>query len=203
MSRLLVCALLLGCAPRGGTPPAAGLKAWLAAEARDDPRAGYRTLSRELRRTLGPDEFAARWKASAEERKAQAAALGPIATRAPEEKARGLWADGSEAKLVREAGGWRIVSPRISSGGAASPEDAVLRFTEALERHDLNGLLDLMADPLRSQVERELMDRLVRLKAALHKEIQVNDTKARLRLDERYYLDLTRENGRWRVSDLN
>jgi hypothetical protein len=96
-----------------------------------------------------------------------------------------------------------LAAPRIASSGAASPEDAVLRFREALEHHDLDGLLDLMADPLRGQLERELTDRLQRLKASLHKEIEVNDNKARLRFDDRYYLDLVRENGRWRVSDFN
>jgi hypothetical protein len=203
MPRLLWCVLLLGCTPRAGAAPAGGLRAWLLAEARDDPRAAYRTLSRELRRNLPEELFAARWRANAEERRAQSAALAPLAARPPSESARALWSDGAEARLVREPAGWRLATPRISSAGAASPEDAVLRFTEALERHDLDGLLDLMADPLRSQVERELLDRLQRLKASLHKEIQVNDSKARLRFDDRYYLDLVRENGRWRVSDFN
>ena len=52
-------------------------------------------------------------------------------------------------------------------------------------------------------LERELSDRLARLKSALQKEIQVDGTHARIRLDERYYLELKQENGRWRVSDFN
>jgi hypothetical protein len=203
MRRLLCCALVLGCARGPGSPPSGGLRTWLTAQAHDDPRAAYRTLSRELQRTLSPEQFAARWRASAEERRAQTAALAALATQPGEERARGLWADGAEAKLAREPAGWRMAAARITLSGAASPEDAVLRFAAALERHDLDGLLDLLGDPLRTQVERELMERLQRLKGALHKEIQVNDNKARLRLDERYYLDLTRENGRWRVSDFN
>jgi hypothetical protein len=194
---------MLGCARGPGSPSAEGLRAWLTAQAHDDPRAGYRMLSYELQRTLSPEQFAARWRASAEERRAQTAALASLATQPAEERATGLWADGAEAKLVRETAGWRMSTARITSSGAASPEDAILRFTAALERHDLDGLLDLIGDPLRTQVERELMERLQRLKGALHKEIQVNDNRARLRLDERYYLDLTRENGRWRVSDFN
>jgi hypothetical protein len=203
MLRLVWCALLVGCAPRAGRPPATGVRAWLQAEARDDPRAAYRTLSRELRRSLPEAQFATRWRALAEERHGQAAALRALGDRPPTTRAHGLWRDSSEVTLVREPGGWRLAAARITTAGAPSPEDAVLRFTEALERHDLDGLLDLMADPLRSQVERELLDRLQRLKASLHKEIQVNDNKARLRFDDRYYLDLVRENGRWRVSDFN
>jgi hypothetical protein len=201
MFRLPVCVLLIGCGHGGGPAPNNAVRAWLAAQSRDDPHAGWRTLARAARPPEG--EFVSRWRATGEERRAQASALGPLAARPPAERARALWSDGRQAELVREAAGWRLWTPRIASPGAASPEDALRRFAEALERHDLDGLLDLMADPLRSQLERELADRLSRVKASLNKDIRVEGNKARIRLDERYYLDLTRENGRWRVSDFN
>jgi hypothetical protein len=203
MLRLLPCLLAVGCARGAGPAPTTAVRAWLAAQGRDDPAAGYQLLAGGVRRTLPPAEFAARWRSLAEERKAQTAALSPLATRPPAERASAHFLDGREADLVREPGGWRLTGPRIASAGAASPEDAVRLFAEALEHHDLDGLLELLADPLRSQVERELADRLSRVKTSLHKEIQVDGDRARIRLDERYYLELSRENGRWRVSDFN
>jgi hypothetical protein len=191
-----------GCARGAGPAPNTAVKAWLQAASRDDPRAAYQLLAASLRRKLSEEEFTNRWRASAEERKTQATALGPLATRPPVERGRALWSDGRQAELVRD-GGWRLTTPRIAAGGAPSPEEAVRRFAEALERHDLDGLLDLLADPLRSLVERELADRLTRLKTALNKEIQVDGKRARIRLDERFYLELRQEGGRWRVSDFN
>src|SRR5207249_1020041 len=100
-------------------------------------------------------------------------------------------------------GGWKLASPRVSAIGAGSPDEAVRHFADALERHDLDGLLDLLADPLRGILERELSERLFRIKSALHKEIEVEGGRARIRLDDRYFLELKQDGGRWRVSDFN
>jgi hypothetical protein len=202
MSRLWICLLLVGCGHGTGPGPHSIVRAWLDAGAKDDARAAYRLLAERVRKGVPEDEFVARWRATSEERKSQATALGPLATRPPVERARALWSDGRQAELVRD-GGWRLTTPRIAAGGAGSPEEAVRRFAEALEHHDLDGLIDLLADPLRSLVERELADRLSRLKTALTKEIQVDGKRARIRLDERFYLELKQEGGRWRVSDFN
>ncbi len=200
--RLLVICLVAGCARGGaGITPISAVHGYLAAK--DDPHVAYRLLSEKLRRSISEPDFAARWRQTAEERKSQVAALGPLGTKPATERARATWSDGREAALVFDPTGWRMAAPRIATSGAASPEEAVRRFAEAFEHHDLDGLLDLMADPLRSLVERELADRIGRLKTAVHKEIQVDGPHARLRFDDRFYLDLRLENGLWRVSDFN
>jgi hypothetical protein len=205
MSRLaapwLCLFVIAGCTRAQGPAPATAVKAWLAC--RDDAHAAYSLLSRSVRSHITEQEFAARWRANDSERRAQAAALGPLPGRPPTEQARAAWLDGRAAELVHDPEGWRLSSPRVSPAGAGSPEEAVRQLTEALARHDLDSLLDLMSDPLRSLVERELADRLSRLKSSSQKEIQVDGERARLRLDERYYLELRREGGRWRIADFN
>jgi hypothetical protein len=175
----------------------------LAAGSRDDPHAAYRLLSKSTREGLTEPEFVSHWRATTEERKSQLAALAPSRPHPPTEHARGLWSDGRQAELTRQPDGWKLASPRISANGAASPEDAVRHFAEALQHHDLDGLLGLLADPLRGMLERELSERLSRIKSALQKEIEVDGSRARIRLDEHYYLELKQENGRWKVSDFN
>jgi hypothetical protein len=204
MFRLLLLTLLAaGCAGKAAVAPASAVQAYLAAGAREDPHAAYQLLAQPARAGMSEDEFAARWRASSAERKAQSTVLAPLASRPVAERARALWSDNRETQLVREPTGWRLQSPRVVASGAASPEEAVRHFTEALEHHDLDGLLDLMADPLRGLLERELTDRLARLKTALHKDIQVDGSRARIRFDDRYYLELKLEAGRWRIADFN
>jgi hypothetical protein len=199
--RLVLAALLAGCTGANGPSPATAARALLTAG--DNPHAAYHLLSKGVRRTISEDQFVNRWRASLEERKAQTAALSALLSQPTGEHARASWPDARQAELVHEPAGWRLASPRIGNGGAASPEDAIRRFADALEHHDMDGLLELLADPLRGQLEREIADRLSRLKSSLSKDIRVEGNHARIRIDDRYYLDLRLEDGRWRVSDFN
>jgi hypothetical protein len=200
MRALVLTALMAGCAGPAAPAPSATVARWLAANAHDDPHAAYPLLADSVRRATPEKEFAARWRTTVEERRGQAAALGPLAAR---EHAEARFPDGRTEPLARDPEGWRLLAPRPLAAGAATPEEAVRRFAAALEQHDFDGLLALLADPLRSIVERELADRLTRVRDSLNKEIKIDGAHARIRFDQRYYLDLTQENGRWRISDFN
>jgi hypothetical protein len=180
--------------------PSTTVARWVAANGSDDPHAAYQLLSEPLRRAISEREFVAEWRATVDERRAQAAALGPLAAH---EFAEARFSDGRTQALAHEPTGWRLLSPRPLAAGAATPEEALRRFAASLEQHDFDGLLSLLAEPLRSIVEHELSDRLARLRESLAKEIRVDGAHARIRFDERYYLDLIQENGRWRISDFN
>ena len=87
--------------------------------------------------------------------------------------------------------------------GAATPEEALKRFAEGLEDRNFDTILQILADPLKVVVEREIAERLARAREALGKPVTVEGERARIRFDARYHLDLVKENGQWRIADFN
>jgi hypothetical protein len=197
-------ALASGCAhgPRqAGVDPANLLGLWSDAVSRDRPATAYKLLSPSLRAHLTEGDFGAAWRAALPDLQAQRDALR---TRTALRAASAQLPDGRALALVREGDGWRLASPRPSSGGGDTPEDAVRRLLAAVEAHDFDAILALLAEPLRSTLEQALGERVERLKAALRKgPLDSAGTPARIRYDARYHLDLVQENGKWRVADFN
>jgi len=196
----LLCALS-GCAAAPTPDARATLRAWVDATTRDDPHAAYGLLSAELRRTLSEATFTRRFHEQSEERSAAAEALGRPGL-APVVAARVRFGR-RQIQAVREPDRWRLRGPRSTEVGASTPEEALTRFVNALEARDLVALLQLLGDPLRGAVEREINDRLSKLKSALGKPIAIEGERATVRYDDTYHIDLIQENGIWRVYDLN
>ena len=205
------CALLwlaaLGCAhaPRSTPPraadPAPTLRAWADAVARDDPHAAWRLLSPALRAHLGESDFVLHWKAAHAELADQQDALR---TGAVVRQAAVAAPDGRAWPLVHEDARWRIAAPRPTEAGGETPEDTLRRLVAALQARDVDALLALLAEPLRTTLEQALEDRLAGLESALRRgPIDSSGDLARVRYDSRYHIDLIRENGRWRVADFN
>jgi hypothetical protein len=201
MRRLIPALLLTACAHRAAPDVRAPLRAWAEAARRDDPHAAWLLLSAAERKRVPEAQFRATWVASRAERDERAAALAA----APLEVA--MVADvkvgDRTTRLLREPDGWRLVAPKWTVLGAATPEDALARFVRALETRDLDAVLSLLSEPLRNAVESELGDRLARLRGVLGKPIPVDGTRARVQYDARYHVDLVQENGQWSVADFN
>lgn len=195
--------LLAGCAHPTLPHPDSALLGFASAETRDDPHAAYLLLSAAVRSQLSEAKFTDEWRDSAAERVAHAKALEAAATKRRWKETSQVRSDPWVASLVRDPNGWRLLIPRRTQLGAATPEDAVRRLALALESHDLDALLQLLADPLKTVVEHELADRLARLHGAAGKIISVEGDHARVRFDQRYHLDLVKENGQWRIADFN
>ncbi|HZS38768.1 MAG TPA: hypothetical protein VFF06_18175 [Polyangia bacterium] len=196
---------LIGCARAPSVArPETGLAAYRRALERDDARAAYALLAADVRQRVTEAEFAARWRATVEERKNQSAQLQVAVTeRQVTEHARVVRADGRSSFAVLEQAGWRVTAPRSSEPGPQTPEEALRRFARALEQHSLESLLALLSDPLRGLVEHEIEERLGRLKKALGQPVTVDGDHARVLYDPRFHVDLKRENGTWRVADFN
>jgi len=193
-----------GCALKAASPadPAASLRVLADALSRSDPHQLWSKLSASARARTSEAELAAAWAACAAERaqsagRIRAAAGGQVVLRAEIEAA------GQVMPLAWEDRRWRVASARPSARGAPTPEEALRRFTAALEAHDLDGVLRLLGEPLRSLVERELAERLTGLKAAAGQPVAVDGDHAQIRYDTHHHLDLRRENGQWQVVDFN
>ncbi len=193
--------LWAGCLPPAHPDTRASLRAWTDAVDKDDPAVAWRLVSAQARRTTSETEFTRKWRELAEERREQAAALRHPGAQ-PIENAR-IRLGARVAQVVREPGGWRVLSPKLERVGASTPEEALARFVRALEARDFDAALQLLGDPLRGALERELNDRLSRLRTLVGKPIPVDGERAKLRYDSRYLIELIKENGAWQIHDLN
>jgi hypothetical protein len=210
---ILAMLALVGCAHR---PPASraptadpepALAAWRDAIAKNDPHAAYELLSAPLRIRITAEEFALQWKAAQADLSSQQEALNePHAVR----RASGELADGRAWPLVRDPDRWRIAAPHPLEPGGDTPEDLLRRLIAAVDAHDFDAVVALLAEPLRTTVEQALADRVSRLKTTLRRggieaagSSSGSGGTARLRYDTRYHLDLVQENGRWRIADFN
>jgi hypothetical protein len=189
--------------PRSDSTTVLGLFA--AASARNDPHAAYQLLSTTTRAQRSETDFAAQWKASARELASQERRMRVVAAAGPLPRHAEIhFADGRTLALTRDAEGWRLMAVRPSDTDASSPQEALRRFVDALESHDFDALLRLLAEPLRGTVEQALGERLEHLRRAVRSGgIETSGDHARLRYDSRYHLDLVRENGQWRIADFN
>jgi hypothetical protein len=198
-----VCAALIltGCAHPLPPDPAASLKVLADALTRADPAALWPRMSANTRARVSEAELASAWTESVVERALLADRLRTFG-RASAMRAE-VDSGGDLATLVHEKHGWRLSSPRPAARGAATPEEALRRFTAALEAHDLDALLRLLAEPLKGLIERELTERITGLRAAAGRPISSDDEHAQIRYDARHHLDLRRENGQWQIVDFN
>jgi hypothetical protein len=202
-ARVVGLLLLAGCAHPTLPRPDGTLRAYAAAVARDDPHTAWQLLAGPVRARVSEERFAEEWRASVAERTAQAELVKQAASRGRVTEAASLRGDNWSVPLVRDPPGWRLASPRRSPLGAATPEEAVRRFAAALEEHNVDAILQLLADPLKTVVERELADRLARARGVVGKPVTVEGDHARVHFDQRYHIDLIRENGQWRIADFN
>jgi hypothetical protein len=206
---LLALTALLGCASTPPPKPEGAVRQYLAALDRDDPHGAYTLLQPSLRAHVTESDFTQRWRSSTEERRTQADRLR-VALAPGEHPPVGEWAaiifpDGARVPLARDAGSWHLTSTELGELHAATPAEALRLFVQAAEARRFDVLLNLLGDPLRSEVERQLRERLDKLKAALGKarDLDVSGDRARLLYGSGFHIDLRRQNGEWRVFDLN
>ncbi len=204
---LALVTLAAGCAHAPPTEPRDALSAWADALERDDPHAAFALLAPSLR-AHGEADFAARWKASRAERLAEAGALrAALHGGAPpvEEWAAVVFPDGARVPLTRDGDGWRLTTTALGEAHAGTPVEALRQLAHALEQRRFDLVLNLLGEPLRAEVERQIRERLEQLRAALDqgREVEVTGDRARLRYGPGFHVDLRRQGGEWRIHDLN
>jgi hypothetical protein len=211
---LAVVAALAGCATRVAGPGDT-LAAFGAALERQDFDAAYALTSAAYRARVPLAAF----RASLEEGGADTQTLGrELRTDAARKPARvELEVDGgSTVTLVEEGGAWRVDGPSVEPWSQRTPRAALRSFVRALElrRYDIVLRLaptarrpTLTADGLRAYWEGERKgdnDRLLaRLRAALGAPIVEAGDEARMPYGERAEVHFTREDGLWKIEDLD
>ncbi len=198
---------------RGG--PATTLEKYSAALGRHDYSAAYDMMSEKFRAEHTKEEFARMMKENRREVQETAARL-KVAHRTLEVTAELRYGLGDRLRLVRESGGWRVASNPIRFYSLATPRDALrsfvrayrlkrwdvmLRFVPAKYREHMN------VDKLREQFEgvhrEELATMMNMLEANLDVPIEDKGNEARMPYGDRYEVKFVREDGLWRIQDLD
>jgi hypothetical protein len=199
LNRTWLClALALTACASGPPSPRGVLLAYRAALQRNDPRAAYALLSSDEQRRLSFDEFSLRWRAAELER----ASLVRAEPQVVAERAL-VSRSGQGLALVREPGGWRLESARSTEPGLRSAADLLEELRRAFERRDGVALLRFLSPSLREAVERELTDRIGGLRDLSSRPLPTEADRLRLRYGSRFWVELERVDGGWRVRDLN
>lgn len=213
---LAACGALAGCAgrtaARASEPAQNGVSAYLSALRSDDPHRAYSLLSRDVRKDLPYDTFAALWKENAAERAHQARALEEDMRGGADlgERARVTLEDGKTLSLNRQTGGWRLEVPLLSRTHAATPHVAVEVFAAALGARDYEAVMRILTSRRRDGIGQRV-DGFVRslerhLSDIKHKVSFIGKDRAELQWTEagrEYKIILRLEGEEWRVDDVH
>ena len=195
----------VACATSTADGPKQMVERYIAAINRDDPQAAYALLGEQVQRQITAAEFAARWKQVKPELRRQASQLGSSAERPMEIGATVTYRGGTRARLRFADGQWRIDGGISVSFQTATPLEALRTFIRAVERRSYDAVLKLLSRSVRQSIERDINDRLAKLKRWLGRdgEVEITGDRARVRYDARYKIELVNEDGQWKILDFD
>jgi hypothetical protein len=192
-----------GCGSARWAGPQDTLQRYLAAIDKNNPVEAYALMDESLRRQMTQTEFVTKWNAHQQELKEQAVAIRAAWSKPLKARAQITYASGTRAHLSLEDRRWQIDEGIAVTLQAATPIDALRAFIRAVEQRSYEGVMKLLAKPVRENIERDINDRLSKLKQALNQEIEVTGSRARIQYDPRFKIELTNEDGQWKVQDFD
>ncbi|MCG8422462.1 MAG: hypothetical protein MJE77_31495 [Proteobacteria bacterium] len=177
--------------------------------------AAYEMMSSDFRDRYSKEDFIRMMKENPQEVSETAARLQE-ASREIEVTAELHYGRGDRMRLVREGSRWRIASNPIQFYSQATPRDAVRSFVRAyrLKRWDIllrfvpNKYRERMtAENLRQQFEgdsRDEVDIMMKILGAnVDEPIEDKGNEARMPYGDRYEVQFVREDGLWKIRDID
>jgi len=194
--------VLAGCARAAMPDPQDTLRAYEAAAAKGDARAIYGMLSERSRKALHPADIE---RIVADERvelatQAKAVADARAVVRA---SARVRFADGEDATLDVEEGGFRISSADGLPAGARTPAEALQQLRRALARRSYAALMRVLSPLTRSAIETDLRSLVDGLSHPDGLDVQVSGDVASVQVQGGHFVKLRRDAGVWKVEDFD
>jgi GGDEF domain-containing protein len=206
--------LIAGCSG-ARTAPASALDRYASALRAKNYDAAYALMSSDYRARVGKDEFVRMLRDNPREVDDTAVRLGSRKRRlqVTADLAYGL---GDSLHLVEEDGGWRVADNPLAFYDQSTPRNALRSFVRAyrLERWDVmlrfvpKAYVDLMdVDKMRGQFTGDRKDQNAQLMNALEANIdqpieELGPAEARMRYGTGMQVTFLREEGRWRLKDL-
>lgn len=201
---VLSCALLVGCGAAGAPPhPQDAVRAYLAAVRAHDADAAYALLSTTQQAAISKEEFVRAFRENRAELADQVNALSRLGPRDVVAVGEVTYGDGESAALVLEGGDWRISGGVAEAYSLRSPQQALRSLRRALERRSYDALMRILARRSRSQVDDEVRRLVDALHDAQNLEVVVDGDRARVEYEPGHVIELLREDGEWRIVDLD
>lgn len=191
---------MMGCSSLAVPEPRTELQAFAEAVARKDARAVHAMLDRETRRNVTVGQVADLLARDADEIGRRSRKLAKLE---PQVEAHAALDSGQRVELLRQDGGFHVVSPGVSGASALTPLEAVAALRTALEAGSYAAVMQVLTPELREQVEQQRK----RLVEALRYEEALTLTQEgeHLIVDtaDGHRVILEQKLGVWRVHDFN
>ena len=207
--------LVAGCPSAANQGPATTLDNYSAALRKGDYGEAYGMMSESFRAKYSKDEFVRMMKENKREVEDTAARLG-ARQRDLDITAEFRYGLGDSLRLVQERGSWRIASNPIQFYSMATPRDALRSFVRAyrLERWDImlrfvpNKYAEKMNEAkmknqFRGEHREQVASMMNMLEANIDEPIEDKGNEARMPYGDRYEVKFIREDGLWKIQDLD
>jgi len=207
LQRLLMCIVAApfacGCWFASMPDPRVAADAYADAIDRADVDAIYNMLDEETRRSLTREDVRLLVADQRQELSDRAKALRSKDTRV-RASARIRFPDGEDAVLdLAEDGRFRIASADALPAGARTPTQALDQLRRVLARRSYAGLLRVLSTPTRSTLENDVRSLVDGLQNPEDLEVQLSGDSATVRVPGGRLIKLRREEGTWRIDDID
>jgi len=191
-----------GCARSPMPDPKDVVSAYEAAAARGDAKAIYSMLSERSKKALNMADVE---RMVADERAELASQAKAVAEQSAmvRASARIRYADGEDATLDVEDGGFRVSSADGLPAAARSPVAALEQLRRALARRSYAGLMRVLSPATRSAIESDLRSLVDGLSHPEGLDVQVSGDVASVQIQGGHFVKLRRDSGIWRVEDFD
>lgn len=204
----LCLSLSLGCnGAKGKTPGGDTLRRYLDAIEADDPDTAYSFMDKDYRKRVPKKTYKKRWKTYRQEMLALARRTREAAKKKKKISvdAKAEFKSGQKVTLVweRKEKAWRLKGGAGTSFAGTGPKSTLLSLVRAVKKRDFGSFLKLLSRGRRKALLQAIFKRLERLKANIDRSVERRGTRIRFQYDSRYYIDLIREDGVWKIYDFN
>jgi hypothetical protein len=207
---LLAVALLcsLGCATQGARSPERLRDDYVRSLQGDDARAAYAMLSPELRAETSFEDFDARWKANAAERKDMAAEGKGLSKplREPIRSGTTVHEGGRVVRWTDVGGRYYVVDGLPGTPQTATPGQTIRALIVAVRATDLSSIRILLGEDLATAIDEDWSARVDAMEAALDRpgsiELSSDLRRAELSYEPGRVLTLEQTPRGWRITSL-
>jgi hypothetical protein len=181
------------------------LKQYLQAVENDRPREAYGLMDEKYRKKVSKKQYLKRWKTYRQEMLDQ---VRRVRKAMQDEKKRKImvtarFPSGQQSTLIWEKGKWKLRKGAGTEVAGSGPKSTLIALARAADRKDLKAFLRLLSRGRRRSLLRAIFKRLERLKANLDRPVERRGTRIRFQYDSRYYIELIKEDGVWKIYDFN
>ncbi len=198
----LLLTLLPACVRTSMPDPKDTVRAYEVAVAKGDAKAIYGMLSQRSRKSLQAADVARIVADERAELATQAKGIGDPGS-VVRASARVRYADGEDATLDLEEGGFRVSSADALPASAKTPAEALEQLRRALARRSYAALMRVLSPSTRSAIESDLRSLVDGLSHPEGLDVQVSGDVASVQIQGGHFVRLRRDAGAWKVEDFD